>query len=124
MKITDKEALKELKRVNSFDLDEDISTYPEDERDGRSDMQVLADECSYILSNYEEDGHVLCIDLELAKETIRETKNGKQIPLWSSTLQPKYRPSDITCARSVINEHRRLKNLMKRLNAKGFYGRW
>ncbi len=124
MIITDKEVLKELNRVKCFDLDESLETYPEDERDGRSDMQMLADECSYILSNYEEDGHLFCESLESARETIRVTKNGKQIPLWSSTLKPKYRPSDITLAREIINEHRRLQNPMKRLNAKGFYGKW
>ena len=124
MKITDKDALKELKRVRSFELEESLDTYPENERDGRSDMQMLADELSYILSNYSEDGHVLCDDLERAKEIIRETQNGKVMPLWSSSLKPKYRPSDIQIARDAINEYRRLKNCMKRLNAKGIYGKW
>lgn len=124
MNITDKEVLKELKRVMSFDLEESVRTYPDDERDDRSDMQILADECSYILSNFKEDGHVLCEDLERAKEIIRETKNGKQIPLYASTLKPKYKQYDIQIARDTINEHKRLQNLMKRLNAKGFYGRW
>lgn len=124
MKIADKDALKELKRVKSFDLDEDMQSYPEDERDGRSDMQILADEVSYILSCYTEDGHVFCEALEMAKETIKETKNGKVIPFWSSSLKPKYRPSDIENARNIINEHKRLKSCMKRLNEKGFYGKW
>lgn len=124
MKITDKDVLKELKRVNSFDLDEDMKSYPEDERDGRSDMQMLADEVSYILSCYYEGGHVHCESLEESKRIIRETKNGKQIPLWTSTLKPVYKPSDIQIARDCINEHRRLQNLMKRLNKKGFYGKW
>lgn len=124
MVISDKEALKELKRVRSLELDMSIDDYPENERDGRSDMQMIADECSYILSNFEEYGHVLHDDLQEAKELIRKTKNGKVIPLWKSTLRPVCSRSDIQIARNTINEHRRLQNLMKRLNAKGFYGKW
>ena len=124
MNITDTGVLKELKRVNSFDLEDDIRDYPENERGGRSDWQVLADETSWILSNYEEGGHVLCDTLGNAKEILRETKNGKQIPLWASTLKPKYREFDIRMARNIINEHKRLINLYKRIKEKGYYGRW
>lgn len=124
MKITDEYVIKELKRVRSFDLEESIETYPEDERDDRSDLQVLADETSWLLSNYEEDGHVLCESLEESNEILRETKNGKVIPLWASTLQPKWRQRDIQMSRDIINEHRRLKNLMKRLNALNVWGKW
>lgn len=124
MKITDKEVLKELKRARSYELYESLETYPEDEREGRSDMQMLADECSYIISCFEENGHVLGDDLERAKEIIKETKNGKVIPLWSQSLTPMYSKHDIENARNAINEYRRLKNLMKRLNANGYYGQW
>lgn len=123
MKLTDKQALREQRLVNSADLDESVSNYPEDERDGRSDLQFIADEVSYLISCYEEDGHVLHDDLWWARDILRETNNGKFIPLTSS-LKPKYRPSDITTSRNVINEYRRLKSCMKRLNAKGIYGRW
>lgn len=123
MNITDKNVLKELKRVKSYELEESLATYPDDERDGRTDVQMLADECSYILSNFSEDGHVLCDELERAKEIIKETKNGKQIPL-RMDLKPIYRPSDIQNARDIINEHRRLQSCMKRLNQQGVYGRW
>lgn len=124
MKITDEYVIKELKRVRSFDLEESIETYPEDERDDRSDLQFLADEVSWLLNNYQEDGHVLCDSLEESKEILRETKNGKAIPLWASTLKPKWRQSDIQMSRDIINEHRRLKNLMKRLNALNVWGKW
>ena len=124
MNITDKNVLKELKRVKSFDLEESILTYPDNERDGRTDIQVLADECSYILSNYNEDGHVYNDELVKSKEIIKETKNGKEMPLWASTLKPVYRQTDIQNARDLINEHKRLKACMKRLNQQGIYGRW
>ena len=124
MQITDKEAIKEMKRARSFELDESVYSYPDDERDGRSDIQIVADECSWILSCFTEGGHALCDDLERAREILRETKNGKTIPLWASTLKPKYRQSEIQCARDAINEYRRLQSLMKRLNGKGIYGKW
>ena len=124
MKITDKQVLKELKRVRSFELDESIENYPDDERDGRSDEQVLADELSWILSNFTEDGHVLCEDLTESKRILRETKNGKVVPLWQSTLKPVYSKSRIQSCRDCVNEYNRLKNCMKRLNAKGIFGKW
>ena len=124
MKITDTEVLKELNRVKSFDLDEDLETYPEDERDGRTDLQMLADEVSYILSCYQEDGHVLCESLEESKEILRRTKNGKVILCWKGTLTPVYRESQIQTSKDIINEHRRLQNLYKRLQARGLCGKW
>lgn len=124
MNITDSEVLKELKRVRSWELQEDIAEYPENERDGRSDMKFLADECSYILSKFQEDGYSLCEDLQEAREILRETKNGKVIPLWKSTLKPVYDKHRIQQCRDTINEYNRLKSLMKRLNAKGYYGMW
>lgn len=124
MNITDPEALKELKRVRSWNLQEDVAEYPENEREGRSDMQFLTDECSYILSNFQEDGHALCEDLQEAREILRKTKNGKQVPLWQSTLKPVWDKHRIESARDTVNEYNRLKSLMKRLNDKGFYGKW
>ena len=124
MKITDKDAVKELNRARSGELWDSLDSYPEDERDGRSDMQMVADECSYILSNFQEDGHVLCEDLQEAREILRKTKNGRVIPLWQSTLKPVYDKHRIQRARDTINEYNRLKSLMKRLNDKGIYGKW
>ena len=124
MKFTDKDALNEMKKIRSGELYEWISEYPENERDGRSDMQVLADELSYMISCFEENGHGMHDDLEWAWEVLRDTKNGKVMPLWGKSLQPMYRPSDITNAKDLINEVRRLKNGMKRIQDKGFIGAW
>lgn len=124
MNITDKQVLKELKRVRSCELDMSLETYPEDEREGRSDAQVVADEISYILSCFDEDGHVLCDDLEESRRILKETKNGKVIPLWTQTLTPVYSKSRIESCRDCINEYNRLKNYMKRLNAQGIRGYW
>lgn len=124
MKITDKVALAELKKVNSCLLYDTVNDYPDDERDGRSDLEFLADEVSWHLSCYNEDGHYWKEDLEEAKEILKETKNGKVIPLFTDTLKPVYSSWKIDMAKEQIKEYRRLVNCMKRLNAKGYYGRW
>lgn len=127
MKITDKEALKEIKTANSGLLWETVDEYPENERDGRSDLQFLADEVSYIVSCYSEDGHVFAEDLQQAQETVRETRGGR-MPWYcradGTPYRPKYRQSDIEIAKSTINEYKRLKSCLKRLNGKGYYGKW
>lgn len=124
MKIIDKTVLRELNTVRCLELEEDIDSYPEDERDGRSDMEFFADEVSYFVSLYFEGGTCHSEDLDWAREVLRETENGKVMPLWSGTLQPKYRESDVENARSSVNEFRRLCNCLKRLQKRGFYGRW
>ena len=124
MNITDKEVLKELNRTRSGELWCRIEDYPDEERDGRSDYQILADELSWLLDNFQEAGFCLCEDLEEAREILRETKNGKVIPLWQSSLKPMYSPSRIQSCRDIINEYNRLKNLSKRVHAKGYYGKW
>ena len=129
MKITDKEALKMIKIVRYGELEESIRSYPEDERDGRSDMQFLADEVSYYISLYEEDGTVFSEDLAEAKAFMRESKNGTVIPCYATIPpRPKYTPAGLAnrldSARRTINEYRRLRSLMDRLNKKGYYGKW
>lgn len=124
MKITDKEVLKELNRARSGELWCRMEDFPEDEIDGRSEMQMLADELSWLIENFEESGCCLKEDLDEAREILQETKNGKAIPLWKDSLKPMYSQSRIQSCRDTVNEYKRLKNLMKRLNAKGIYGKW
>lgn len=124
MKITDKVALAELKKVNSNELYETIKDYPDDERDGRSDLEFLADEVSYQISCFNEEGHEWKEDLDEAKEILKETKNGKVQVMLLPSLQPKYKAYQIDRAKAIVSEYKRLTNCMKRLNAKGYYGRW
>ena len=124
MNITDKEVLKQLKIVRSYELEESVRSYPEDERDGRSDMQILADEVSWRVSLYTEGGTSVGEDYEESREILRETNYGKRILLNPYTLKPKYSPSRIQSAKDSVNEYRRLCSLMDRLNKRGYYGRW
>lgn len=126
MKFTDKNAIRMLEKVRCWDLQESIDSYPEDERDGRSDMQILADEAGYIYSCYSEDGHCLYDDLCEAKRKLRETKYGKFIPTDAHTLKPKqgYWPSDIEIAKNIVQEYKRLERLVIRLDKMGYHSRW
>lgn len=121
MKITDKEVLKELKRVNISELDEMMRDYPEDERDNCSDMDILAYEAIYLYDMFNEDGTAFSEDLEEAREILKETKHGKVIPLNPRTLKPKYPSYRIDGCKQTVNEYRRLGNLVKRLNEKGYH---
>ena len=111
MKITDKEAIKILRRAQSMDLDEYVSTYPEDERDGKTDIEIVRGELDYLVELYEEDGTIFSEDLEISLAILRETKRGKIIPINVYTLKPVYTKSRIESCKRTVNEYRRLKRL-------------
>lgn len=113
-----------MNMVNSSELYEAISSYPEEERDGRSDLQMVADEVSYIISCINEDGHVFNEETKWAQTVNKETKGGKVMPYYTGTLMPKYSGIDVRRAKEILNENRRLKSCMKRLNDAGYYGQW
>ena len=126
MTITDKKAVAILKRIADEELYESVDAYPEAERDERTDMEFIADEISYYVSCYNEDGHDWKDDLDEAKELLRETNRGKFIPLDPRTMKPKhgYWPSDIESAKYRIATYRRFVNALRGLQKAGFYGRW
>ena len=126
MTLTDKKAISIYKRLKMSELVESIDEYPENERDGRDDLQFLVDEISYFRSCYEEDGHCFKESLDDARELLRETRNGKKIPLDPRTLKPKYGyyPSDIEIAKSTIAEYKQLQYYENQLKEKGYFGKW
>ena len=126
MKFKDEQVIKLLKKVRMLDLEEAVDSYPEDERDGRNDWQMLADEAGYIYSCFLEDGHVFKDDLDGSRALLRETKYGKVIPLDQRTLKPKrgYWPSEIQGAKDCVNEFNRLERLVRKLEKLGYYSRW
>lgn len=127
MKLTDKTAVKLLNKVRCYDLEEDIETYPEEELVGVSNMQILTDEVSWIVSCYYEGGHCLCEDREEALYILRETEYGKKNyidGLLSGKPSFRYRASQIQWAKDTINKVNRLKRLLKKLQGMGYYGRW
>jgi len=124
MELTDKTAIKLLKKLNSCELWERVDSYPEDERDGRSDMQMLADEAGYMLSLFEEDGTAHYDDLKECRHILNRTKYGKVMPCYFPSLMPMYNLSDIQTAKDVVNEYNRLKRFVKRMEERGYYSEW
>jgi hypothetical protein len=115
MKLTDPYVLRQLKLANSSELTELVETYPEDERDGRSDMDILFGETQWLIYKYECDDYGQYWDLNEARKILRETKNGKVMPLENWTWKPKYQPWKIQACKNIVNEYRRLKSLEARL---------
>lgn len=126
MVFTDKEARKLLNKVACEDLRADIEEYPEDERDGRTDMEMLAEEARYILDFYEEDGTLTNEDLREARRVLNVTNYGKRIPLYgdiddmANFGRPLYTTWQIENAKSTVNEYNRLKRLVAKLDRMGF----
>ena len=116
MTFTDKEAIKTLEKVNSWELKERVGCYPEEERDGRSDLEILKNELDWLLYCMEEPGCALSEELEAAREIARRTRKGC-IPLNPSTLRPLYKAHEIEWARRHVNEYNRLKRLQKKMEA-------
>lgn len=128
MLIQDKDVKRWLKIANCTELTESMETFPENERDGKSDLQILADEVSYRLSLYTEGGTCTGEEYEEAVQLLKEVRGGK-IPCWNTIPPtPKYTSIQleikINDAKAVVNEYSRLKSLMRRLNERGYYGRW
>lgn len=124
MVFTDKEAIKRLEKLRVLEVEESIDVYPEDERDGRSDMQMLADEAGYILSLFEEDEHAYNDALRESRYILNRTKYGKAIPISPITLKPVYMSSDIWSSKEIVNAYNRLKRFVKRMAEDGYYSRW
>ena len=54
-------------------------------------------------------------NLELSKKIMKDTDNGKSVPVDASSFRLKYSPNEISDARATVNEYRRLKKLIKEL---------
>lgn len=126
MKITDEWVKKELKRICNQYLIGSIDEYPDDERDGRSDIEVFADEVSYMVSLYHEGEHDWNYDLKEARQLLRETKGGKVTPISALTFKPKpgYEPCMIEWAKTIVREYGMLERELKKLQKMGYYGEW
>lgn len=114
MKITDKAVLRELKKVRSMELEENLETFPEEERDGKSDMEIFCDEVYYLIDMYIEPGTRQYNDLKWAREIMKKTRRGTIIPVDGNFI-PKYSKCDVDLASEITNEVKRLKNCTRRL---------
>lgn len=121
MKLTDKEAIKTLKRVRVWDLEQMVEDYPEDERDGRSDWDMIANEAGWLLDALNEDGNANHDALLEAREIIRDTKNGTVFHGLLTSTQLKTQMHRVQDARDFINMYNRLTRFVKKLKAMGLY---
>ena len=114
MKITDKAVLSELKKVRSVELENNLDSFPEEERDGKSDLEIFCDEVYYLIDMYIEPGTRQYNDLKWAREIMKKTKRGTVIPV-DLNFNSKYSQCDVDLASEITNEVKRLKNCTRRL---------
>jgi len=121
MKLTDKQAIKALKAVHIYDLEQAIEDYPEDERDGRSDWDMIANEAGWMLDAMNEDENANHEALLEAREVIRLTKNGTVFPGLLTSAQLKTWEYRVQDARDYISMYNRLTRFVKKLKGMGLY---
>lgn len=119
MKLTDIEAIKALKKVRVLQLEEMINDYPEDEVDGRSDWDMIANEAGWLLEMFQEGETAHSDSLQEAREILSRTKYGKCIPVDPRTFKPKIRLYEIQSAKDTVNEYNRLVRFVAKLRKMG-----
>ena len=121
MKLTDAEAIKALKKVRCYDLEERLSDYPEEERDGRTDWDMIANEAGWLLDSFHDDSCANYEALEEAKELVRGTKNGTVFPGLLTSIQLQSYRIKVQDARDLINMVNRLARFVQKLKGMGLY---
>lgn len=116
MKLTDKKAIKALKKVRCYRLERTIDDLPENEVDGRTDWEIIANEAGWLLDAYNSLGCARCEDLEEAKYVIYRSRRG----LPNDIGQP-YTEWQIQDAKDRISEYNRLDKFVKKLKGMGLY---
>ena len=115
MKITDETAKKIVRALKCYEVKESIKSFPEEERDGRSDLDIIREEIEYFIDMYEDGGTVFSEDLERSRRILKATRNGKEIPLSIVSFRPLYSAEDIALAKNTVSEYKQLKRLQMKL---------
>ena len=121
MKLTDNEAIKALRKVRCYDLEMMLSDYPEDERDGRTDWEMIANEAGWLLDAFNEDENANHEALQEARQILRDTKNGTVFPGLLTSTQVKSWQIRVQDARDLINMVNRLTRFVQKLKSMGLY---
>lgn len=119
MRLNDQDAIKALKRVRVYELEGMISDYPESERDGRSDWEMIANEAGWLLDSYNSQDTVRHDDIEEARDILSKTRYGKVTYLTFSGKP--YSDYDVQNAKDRVNEYNRLVRFVGMLKRKGLY---
>ena len=115
MKLTDREAIKALKKARNFELEEMLYNYPDDEVEDRSDWEMIANEAEWLLEMFLEGDTSHADDLRYAREILSRTKYGKVTPANPRTLKPIYSKMDVQWAKDTVNEYNRLVRFVEKL---------
>jgi|GEM_PF-6484084 len=115
MKLTDKRLEQMVGKVKSLDLEEAINTLPEEERDGRSDAQIVRDELDWLIYSFNEGGCASCEALKEAGRLIYKTKGGKVFDGLLTSSQILHEEVKVREAKDLANEYNRLKRFKKRM---------
>ena len=121
MKLTDVEAIKALRKVRCYDLEMMLSDYPEDERDGRTDWDMIANEAGWLLDAFNEYENANHEALQEARQILRDTKNGTVFPGLLTSTQVKSWQIRVQDARDLINMVNRLTRFVQKLKGMGLY---
>lgn len=121
MRLTDPEAIKALRKANLCELEDMISDYPEDEVDGRTDWEMIANEAGWLLDSCISDGCARHDDILECRRILRKTDYGKSLLLNARTLRPIYDSETIRIAKNTINEYNRLVRFVAKLKKMGLY---
>lgn len=105
MEFVSEEVIKELEMIDSIELVENMIEFPEDEREGLSDFQILYDEICYLIDLYQDSGTDHNDMLKKAREIKKKTKDWTVVPASIEDFHPLYKESEITDARNLIEEY-------------------
>ena len=119
MKLTDEKAIKALKKVRVYELEEMIDEYPTNEVDGRTDWEMIANEAGWLLDSYESYDCCRYEDLQEAKQILSQTRYGKvpYLNYWGRCWTER----EIEIAKDTVNEYNRLKRFVAKLKNMGLY---
>ena len=121
MKLTDKEAIKALKAARIYDLERMIEDYPEDERDGRTDWDMIANEAGWLLDAMNEEENANHEALKEARQIISQTRNGTVFPGALTSVRVDTWRHRVRDAREYVNMYSRLVRFVKKLKGMGLY---
>ena len=119
MKLTDIDAIKALKKVRIYKLEEMIDNYPDNDVEGRTDWDMIANEAGWLLDSYNSYDTVRHDDLMEAKDILSKTRYGK-VPYLTFSGSV-YKDYEIRQAKDTGNEYNRLVRVVARLKARGLY---
>ena len=112
MKFTDKEAINCLKKARSPRLEELIEEIDKSEEyENETDLRILYFETMYLCELFMEEDTLSRNEYLKAKKIMRETENGKCMPLDPATFKARYSTQQVSDAKELVNEVRRLRRL-------------